>query len=67
MKRMNLQNIGILAGAAAIGYLLYVATKPASGSGYMATSQAVNTDGGLYVKTFQNDSAMIEDYGMIRT
>lgn len=67
MKKLNLENIGILAGALAIGYMLYWATKPASGSGYISTGQDRNTDGAGYVKTFQDDSALIEDFGMIRT
>lgn len=66
MKKLNLENIGILAGAAAVGYLLYIATKPANNTGYLTASQAINTDGASYVKTFQDDSALTSDFGMVR-
>lgn len=66
--KLNMTNIGILAGAGAVAYLLYYATKPRAKSGYIATgAPARNTDGGAYFATFQDDSAISNDYGMIRT
>lgn len=64
--KLNLTNLGILAGAGAVAYLLYYATKPAAGGGFVSTgTAAINTDGQGFIKTFQDDSALSNDMGLI--